>query len=190
MKAWNKQYLPTPPHIIDRMLEQMYKSEESCDQVGGWMVLEPSAGDGRIADKIMELWPTSIVDCIEQDPNAIKVLNEKEHFVISNDLLEFFPANKAESCELILYDRVVMNPPFAMWADIKHTRKAFSLLKPGGRLIGIMSEQAFLSSEKEPREFCEWFLEHAGIDRMLEARTFMYRRIPILTRMVIIDKEE
>lgn len=36
-----------------------------------------------------------------------------------------------------LFDRVVMNPPFAACADIKHINHALAMLKPGGRLVAL-----------------------------------------------------
>ncbi len=37
------------------------------------------------------------------------------------------------------YDRVAMNPPFAKQADIAHVMHAAKFLKPGGRLVSVMS---------------------------------------------------
>lgn len=39
--------------------------------------------------------------------------------------------------EDLLFDRIVMNPPFENGADIKHIEHARHLLKPGGRLVAI-----------------------------------------------------
>jgi 16S rRNA G1207 methylase RsmC len=39
-----------------------------------------------------------------------------------------------------VYDRICMNPPFApRQADIRHVSHAMGFLKPGGRLVAIMS---------------------------------------------------
>jgi 16S rRNA G1207 methylase RsmC len=38
------------------------------------------------------------------------------------------------------YDRILMNPPFANGADIKHILHAIELLKPGGRLVAICAD--------------------------------------------------
>jgi protein-L-isoaspartate O-methyltransferase len=39
--------------------------------------------------------------------------------------------------ELGTFDRIVMNPPFADAADIRHILHARAKLKPGGRLVAI-----------------------------------------------------
>ena len=41
-----------------------------------------------------------------------------------------------------------MNPPFENGRDIDHVTHALSLLKPGGRLVAIMSEGVFSVSSK------------------------------------------
>jgi SAM-dependent methyltransferase len=37
------------------------------------------------------------------------------------------------------FDRIIMNPPFANGADIRHIEHAARSLKPGGRLVSICS---------------------------------------------------
>ncbi|HHK0428589.1 TPA: methyltransferase, partial [Pseudomonas aeruginosa] len=54
------------------------------------------------------------------------------------------------------YDRIVMNPPFSKGRDIQHVQHAYSLLKPGGRLVAIMSEGAFFQSNKAAENFRAW----------------------------------
>jgi predicted RNA methylase len=57
-----------------------------------------------------------------------------------------------------VFDRVVMNPPFAKQADIDHVLHAAKFLKPGGRLVAIMSAGIKFRSNKKALAFRE-FLE-------------------------------
>jgi 16S rRNA G1207 methylase RsmC len=53
------------------------------------------------------------------------------------------------------FDRVVMNPPFADQADIDHVTHALSFLKPGGKLVAIMSAGASFRQDRKASKFQE-----------------------------------
>ena len=54
-----------------------------------------------------------------------------------------------------------MNPPFARNADIAHVRAAFDLLRPGGRLVAVMSNHHTFARESAAARFRAW-LEDVG----------------------------
>lgn len=98
----------------------------------GHTVLEPSAGLGAIALRAADLGAT--VQCIELDRerfNHLGALDDERLGVRCADFLTVTPHP--------IYDRIVMNPPFTKGQDVKHVMHAFSFLKPGGRLVAIMS---------------------------------------------------
>lgn len=90
------------------------------------------------------------------------------------------------------YDRIIMNPPFGDRRDAEHVRHAYSLLKPGGRLVAIMGEGVFFGSDKKAQEFRDWLEQVGGTDEKLAENTFMDPSLPVNTgvsaRMVVIDK--
>jgi hypothetical protein len=92
------------------------------------------------------------------------------------------------------YDRILMNPPFSDGRDITHVRHAYSLLKPGGRMVAIMGESAFTASRKQAEEFRAWLDEVGGTDEKLAEGTFLDPSLPVNTganaRMVVIDKAD
>jgi protein-L-isoaspartate O-methyltransferase len=103
-------------------------------------VLEPSAGIGNIAGWMVQLGAE--VDCIETDPVAVKHLRElKFNVIYEMDFLKVPPKAK--------YDKIVMNPPFAKGQDVKHVLHALRFLKPGGRLVSIVSPGLMTSKTKE-----------------------------------------
>ena len=51
------------------------------------------------------------------------------------------------------FDRVVMNPPFAKRADVFHVNHALRFLKPGGRLVSIMSSSVTFRDDKLTEAF-------------------------------------
>ena len=90
------------------------------------------------------------------------------------------------------YDRIIMNPPFSEGRDIDHVRHAFSLLKPGGRVVAIMGEGAFYRSDRKATEFREWLETVEGTSEKLDEGTFLDPSLPVTTgvhaRMVVVDK--
>ena len=58
--------------------------------------------------------------------------------VVNADFLECTP-EKYGALALGQYDRIVMNPPFDMGADIKHVEHAYEFLATGGRLVAIVA---------------------------------------------------
>lgn len=94
----------------------------------GLRVLEPSAGLGRLfhaatgGDWVL----------VENAPQCCAHLFELPARLVQDDFL---------ACDVDrlggLFDRVLMNPPFKMGADVRHIRHAFGMLKPGGRLVAL-----------------------------------------------------
>lgn len=117
-------YFPTPEPLARHIVGI---AEIESDH----LVLEPSAGQGHLADIIAEIVPKNRIVCIEPLSENQAVLAQKGYALFARDFFECSPYP--------VFDRVVMNPPFENQADIAHVRRAFLCLKPGGRLVAIMS---------------------------------------------------
>lgn len=131
-------FFPTPSAVVDTLIEL-------AEPRDGMRALEPSAGKGAIAFRLVEEGMS--VDCIEILPenaqhliNAASVLN-----VIMTDFLNVTPRRE--------YDRVVMNPPFARQQDIDHVLHALKFVKEGGRLVSVMSSSVTFRENKKTKEF-------------------------------------
>ncbi|MHC4608240.1 MAG: methyltransferase domain-containing protein, partial [Planctomycetota bacterium] len=174
-----KGFFPTPGPVISVMLDK-------ADIEPGMRVLEPSAGKGDIADRIMEAGVEP--DVIELRPGLQDILKLKGHNVVGDDFLEFTADSPTEK-----YDRIVMNPPFEKNQDQQHVRHAFDLLKPGGRLIAIMSEGSFTRSQKKDKAFQEWFENIGGESEKLTPASFKgkesFRQTGVSSRIVTIDRD-
>ena len=170
-------FFPTPRPVINKMLA-------AADIQPGDKVLEPSAGKGDIADAIREQHPDAKLDTVEQQSSLRHILELKGHNVAGDDFLE----HKGE------YDKIVMNPPFERGADATHVERAYQLLKPGGRLVAIMSEGTFFRETQVERGFRDWLNEHDGTSEKLESGSFTgkdaFRQTGVASRMVTIDKPE
>lgn len=97
-------YFPTPPKIVDRMigLAELERNH---------LILEPSAGQGHISDKIcsaLKLRARDIIVC-ETLPENEYILEEKGYVCEELGFMEF-----ADECRRfeVEFDRIVMNPPF------------------------------------------------------------------------------
>jgi hypothetical protein len=92
------------------------------------------------------------------------------------------------------YDRIIMNPPFSDRRDAEHVQHAFTLLKPGGRIVAIMGEGVFFGQDAKAKSFREWLDSVGGTSEKLEEGTFLDPSLPVNTgvnaRMVVIDKSE
>src|SRR5581483_9867401 len=117
-------FFPTPRALADRLVE-LAQIEP------GQLVLEPSAGRGAIADAVRRRHPSVNVRCFELLADNVAELTKLGIAATRANFLEVGPEP--------VFDRVIMNPPFSKRADIFHVRHAIRFLKPGGRLVSVMS---------------------------------------------------
>ena len=146
----------------------------------GMRVLEPSAGTGNLAEEMRA--QGGEVDVAEISPAHREVLEAKGFKIVEHDFMDMEEGG---------YDVIVMNPPFSNNMDIDHVRKAYELLKPGGRVVAIMGEGAFFRTGKKETEFREW-LDEVGINEKLPEGFFTdkkeLRTTGVNARVVEIDK--
>ncbi|MDN4572058.1 methyltransferase type 11 [Pandoraea cepalis] len=118
------QLFESSPVLADRVVQE-------ADIRAGHDVLEPNGGTGRIINAIFERVDGVNVDTVEINAQLCEHLKAKfpQVRVTHADFLEWDDGRR--------YDRIVMNPPFANGADIKHIKHALYLLKPGGILVAI-----------------------------------------------------
>lgn len=169
-------YFPTPPELADRVAE-------AADIRDGMTVLEPSAGKGNLIEAVQRQGAKDVqVDALEVNHTLRTILEAKKAQVIGQDFTELDPGKT--------YDRIVMNPPFENGQDIAHVRQAYEHLKPGGRLVAIMSEGSFGRSDKQATEFRAWLDEVGGTSEKNPDGSFKSAERPtgVATRMVVIDK--
>jgi predicted RNA methylase len=102
----------------------------------GARVLEPSAGSGELAKAARERG--AMVQCVEIQPGLAHELRAVHgfHGAREADFLTLTPADLGQ------FDIVLMNPPFDRGRDCDHVRHAWQFVKPGGRLVAIMSARA------------------------------------------------
>ncbi|WP_421323190.1 LPD38 domain-containing protein [Aeromonas veronii] len=146
----------------------------------GMTVLEPSAGHGMLAEAARAAGAK--VDAVELAVDLREILQAKGFGLVGGDFIDTTPAQS--------YDAVVMNPPFSNDMDIDHVRHAYDHLKPGGRLVAIVSATAGDRQNNKNKAFREWFDGLGGSEQAMPEGSFKASLNPtdVRTKIFVIDK--
>jgi hypothetical protein len=166
-------YFPTPPAVVAEMMNAAQVKDYHT-------VLEPSAGDGAILAAIPD---GCLTVAFEINHTLCDILKLRGFDMCPSDFLEQQPGK-------LRFDRVLMNPPFENQQDIAHVLHAFQFLKPGGRLVAIMSPGWQTRNSKQAEEFRAWFEQNRGLVVALPAGSFRESGTGASTVMIIVDREE
>jgi protein-L-isoaspartate O-methyltransferase len=168
-------FFPTPKPLAAKMAEL-------AGIEPGMTVLEPSAGNGHLADAARDAGGQ--VDTVEVSEALKNVLRAKGHTIAGSDFDEFAPGKQ--------YDAVIMNPPFSDRRDAAHIMRAYDLLKPGGKLVAIAGEGVFFGSDKKAQAFRDWLDERGAEVEKLPENTFKGADLPAQTganaRLIVVEK--
>lgn len=132
---FNKDFYPTPEHVLDTMLAGI--------DLNGRTILEPSAGSGAILDYCAKFAPKEML-CCELHPDLSRIAASKGR-LIANDFLKVTPE------QISHVDFIIMNPPFS--GDEKHILHAYEVAPEGCRIISLCNSETlrkdFSRSRKE-----------------------------------------
>ncbi len=172
-------YFPTPPAVIMRLLDL-------ADVKRGHECLEPSAGQGAIAECLRRIVGTELVQTVELRPENVKVLEEKEfRYPVQQDFLALAPGRFGRQ-----FHRIVMNPPFAKQQDIDHVLHAFrSFLLPGGRLVSVMAAGITFRQDRKATEFRQ-LVDRYGWWEELPEGSFEVSGTGVRTVVVVLNAPE
>ncbi|MCE9955576.1 LPD38 domain-containing protein [Aeromonas rivipollensis] len=146
----------------------------------GMTVLEPSAGHGMLAEAARAAGAK--VDAVELAGDLREILQAKGFGLVGSDFMATTPAQS--------YDAVVMNPPFSGDMDVDHVRHAYDHLKPGGRLVAIVSATAGDRQNNKNKAFREWFDGLGGSEQAMPEGSFKasFNPTDVRTKIFVIDK--
>lgn len=176
------QFFETPNDLVDDMVQ-------AAGIQRGEIVLEPSAGKGRIVNGILRRYGNSVaIIAMEIDQKNHKHLYTE----VGNDelcsmtvILGDFLAIPKRSVH-----RVLMNPPFRRQQDVCHVLHAWDCVLPGGRLVAIMPDGvAFYRTTGLSAKFQEILSKH-GNSTLLPEGTFKESGTMVNTRMVVLNKPQ
>jgi predicted RNA methylase len=148
----------SPPTVVSRLLKL-------AEIKPGMAVLEPNAGLGNIAEGAEKAG--GLVTAFEIDAARLHAAKDRCQFHGGIHLLDFLFVEPEP-----IFDRVVMNPPFAKQADIKHVLHAAAHLKPGGRLVSVMSASVTFRTDTRTEEFRNFINQRGAHHEKLPDGTF------------------
>lgn len=150
----NKTYYPTPDALISKMIWKAFKGDREITNV-----LEPSAGQGHIAERIREYGRTGYgrdnknVSCIEIDTKFQSILRGKGLHVIDSDFLAYSGTDK--------FDLIIANPPFDDGAE--HLMKAIDIMY-SGRIVFLLNAETLKNPFSNIRKALVQRLEELGAE--------------------------
>lgn len=132
----------TPPELAS---ETVAVAAQALGSLAGKRVLEPSAGDGALADEARAAGASVLA--VEIDGRSAQVLRDKGYEVLERDFLSLNPDETGP------FDAVIGNPPFRSDQDVAHVNHMWRFLRPGGVLVSIMSPSWQTGRTRTQREF-------------------------------------
>jgi protein-L-isoaspartate O-methyltransferase len=124
-----KTFIPTPEYLIDIMIKK-------AEIKAGDRILEPSAGQGHIVEKLMQSSSDITIDAVEINKILQNSLRERNINLVGEDILKYKPEEP--------YNKILMNPPFENLLFANHIIYCYkNLLKSGGKLITVVPDRPF-----------------------------------------------
>jgi predicted RNA methylase len=145
----------------------------------GMNVLEPNIGLGNLAYAAQRLG--AIVTGFEIDVARAA----KAHASVPKATVKVTDFLAEQSSPM--FGAVVMNPPFAKQDDIRHVMHAHKFLKPGGRLVAIMSSGTMFRENKLAADFREFVYAHDGSMERLPEDSFKASGTAVKTCIVTME---
>ncbi|MEV6923969.1 class I SAM-dependent methyltransferase [Dactylosporangium sp. NPDC051485] len=169
-------YVPTPEDLADELCD--VPNTDLRFLPAGAVVLEPSAGDGALVAAIRRANPAVRVVAVEPNPVRAAVCTADHQAAdpavqVHTSTFEQYAARA--TADGIMFDGVVMNPPFALpddphiWLD--HVRMAWHLLRPGGWLVAVVPDSLSYRSGTQHAD-ARAFIEHHGSHHRLPTDAF------------------
>lgn len=172
------QLFPTPAALAARMVEL-------ADIQPGDAVLEPSAGTGALLGAMGGRM-------FGHNPERGSVHAVEINGPLASRLRAEFPLTRVHTGDFLewntgpapalLFDRILMNPPFQNAVDIEHIEHAARMLKPGGRLVAICA-----GGPRQASRLQDLAYSNGGTWEPLPAGTFAEAGTGVNTVLLVIE---
>ncbi len=162
--------------------------------IANWSrVLEPSAGTGQLVRALRAEVPSGELVMVETSDalcaGPLRALVDADavgaHWRIELRRADFLELTVED---LGLFDAIVTNPPFAEGAGIAHVAHAVSFLRPGGRLVAILSAAVEFRMDRAHVDFRALVAEHGGTIVRLPDDSFAVSGTGVRTALVTLEK--
>lgn len=166
----NKNFFPTPIHLVQKMLEWIDTTKPAV-----W--LEPSAGKWDIARCISSRNRRHKIHLIELEPE-LQVIAKEYGQIVGNDFLEFEPDTN--------YDYIIMNPPFDNWDE--HLLKAWEIAK-NTTIVCLLNAETVKNPYTAKRKVLKAIIDEFGTVEYIEnGFTNAERKTNVETALVRLKK--
>lgn len=153
-------FFETPRLLADELAELAEISP-------GMRLLEPSAGKGALVVAARKRGADPIHAVELNRKYAPDIRQAGARFVVVGDFLRMTTPPPSE----LLFERVLMNPPFARQADIDHVLHAWKFLADGGCLVSVMSSSSTFRTNSKSLAFLA-FVDQFGKWRRNDPNAF------------------
>jgi hypothetical protein len=152
----NKNFYPTPKHVIRKMIEPFVLKDEkgrTINSLRSMQILEPSAGKGDILDFLVEEYGVkkSSLYAIEKDPELQYTLQGKDYKVIGNDFLDYFGDYQ--------FHLIIANPPFDQ--GDKHLLRMWEVIE-NGNIICLLNAETIRNPHTSYRQHLAKIIKDHG----------------------------
>lgn len=173
------QFFETPDDLADEVV-RLAEIKDTRPRI-----LEPSAGTGQLIRALERSGVTctnAFIEGFEINPNHGGSLARLCSDYAIDDFFDVVPM-KGE------FDYVLMNPPFApAQADIDHVLHAWKFLRPGGRLVAIMSPGWTFRQNRKSADFKAFVDSHLEAIVHNDVGAFKASGTMVRTVTVVLDK--
>lgn len=180
-----------------KTMEQFFTPEAVANKMAamagvhaGSRVLEPSAGGGALVRAALARGAD--VDAVEEDEalwaKLVQTETSQRFRAFRCDFIKWTPLPLVPGDQAVIYDIVLMNPPFSRGQDMMHVGRAYNMLRPGGTLVAIMSPHWTFANDGISRNFRDLVEQHSGRWEELPAGTFKESGTSVNTGILIMVK--
>lgn len=184
-----KQIRETSDFVCEKLIEQLELD------ITHKSILEPSCGDGKIIDYILNKYSNSYggkFTCIELNKdrldNAKTILekhDERHKFTfIQADFLKWSSSTYAGEG----YDRIIACPPFKGNTDVDHIQAMYDILGHHGVMVSLTSPYWITNNEDHQVMFREWLTDKDYKFNLLPDNSFMEKGKSVPTGILKITK--
>lgn len=182
-------WFATPAMLCDDLAYNYALSSIDPDDYQTLRILEPSAGEGALADALCKFYgiQPAQIRCVETDPWRVAVLRRKGYPVLEGRFQDRVGDLGG------LFDLVLMNPPFTEPGDklayIAHVELAWSLLAPGGALVAVVPNGFASRADKRTAGLRALAEEHGWTDTLPE-RAFEESGTGVRSMVLILSRSD
>jgi Methyltransferase small domain len=164
-------FFPTPEPVCNRLI-QLANLEPN------WRIIEPSAGNGNVAECITKYYPEIELDLVEINSTLREILELKKFKLVGRNFLDYTTSDRYNAC--------IMNPPF--YELVEHIYHAWKLLLSDGILVSIVSESVFFN--RKYQKFKDWLDDNGAYVEKVDKNAFLSSNNPtaVATRIIKLVK--